>query len=104
MDKEVKLTAGKAELSPESYQKTDKSKVPQHSYKPTQVRNEVFSFILSLLLFQLVEFLVMFTVTMSNERLNLDAPVLYDSVLTLIPRSWLATELSEIILFGYQVW
>ena len=104
MDKEGIIAVNKTDCSLENYQKTDKTKLSQYSYKPTQVRNDMLYFTLSLLQFQLVEFFVMFTVTMSNERLNLDAPVLYDSVLTLIPKSWLATELSEIILFSYQIW
>ena len=72
-------------------------------YKGKHVAGEIRLVTCSFLLFQLVELFVMFTITMSNERLNIEAPVLRDSILDLRPIEHVAAPLSEFLLFSYQV-
>ena len=46
----------------------------------------------------------MYTVVMSNERMDLDAPVLGDSLLDGLVRQRAAGLVSEVMLFCYQMW
>merc|ERR1711953_838898 len=84
-------------------QKLSKEKSGEKVYKAQSVKNDVLLFGASLIVFQCVELFVMFTITMSNERMNLDAPVLYDSILSAIPKKKAAGKISEITLFVYQL-
>ncbi len=93
-------------VSKESDTDQKPSKVHSERLKLTsakQVRNDIFLFIMSLIVFQTVELFIMFTITMSNERMDLDAPVLYDSVLVQLPRQKIAGKVSEVLLFSYQI-